>query len=177
MAVWSRPYHSTYSGGYVRYASAAGATARFHFTASSVSWIAPKNVNCGKADVYVDGAYAATVDLYASSYQPRQVVFTRSGLLGSAIHSLEIRVLGSKHPDSDGTRVDVDAFVVQGTESYATTTTAVNLRAGPSTAYPVLLVISQSAQVAVHSGPYNDVWYDVTYRGTRGYVHGAYLRQ
>ncbi|MDP9352063.1 MAG: D-alanyl-D-alanine carboxypeptidase [Chloroflexota bacterium] len=111
---WNMRYDSSYSGGFVRHASAAGVKAAFSFTNSSVSWVAPKGPSRGKARVYLDGVYAATVDLYASTYQAQQVIFTRTGLEASKRHTLEIRVLGTRNPNSSGTRIDVDAFVVQG---------------------------------------------------------------
>ncbi len=60
--------------------------------------------------MWIDGVKAVTVDLYASSAQPRNMVFTKSWTT-SASHTLEIRVLGTKNASSSGKRVDVDAFV------------------------------------------------------------------
>jgi hypothetical protein len=42
-------------GGYVRYASALGAMARFSFTGKNVAWVAATGSNRGKAEVWVDG--------------------------------------------------------------------------------------------------------------------------
>jgi hypothetical protein len=98
------------SGGQVRYATAAGAEATFKFTGKDVVWVAPKNTNRGRAEVWVDGAKAATVDQYASSHQPRRVVF-RKGWASTGTHTVEVRVLGTKQAASTGTRVDADAFV------------------------------------------------------------------
>jgi hypothetical protein len=60
-------------------------------------------------------------------------------------------------------------------DATAWTTAALNLRAGPSTDHATLQVIPSGAQVSVHTGPYNGVWYHITYRDTSGYVHGDYL--
>lgn len=62
-------------------------------------------------------------------------------------------------------RIDADAW----------TKVALNLRVGPGTAYAVLRTIPAGAQVVVETGPYERVWYEVLYDGTRGYVHGDYL--
>ena len=59
----------------------------------------------------------------------------------------------------------------------ATTTTALNLRSGPSTNYVVQQVLPAGASVFVHAGPINTNWYDVSYNNARGYVFGAYLQQ
>ncbi len=58
---------------------------------------------------------------------------------------------------------------------YATTTAWLNLYAGPSPGYTALQEIPASALVYVNSGPYNSVWYHVTYGDMAGYAHGGYL--
>jgi GH25 family lysozyme M1 (1,4-beta-N-acetylmuramidase) len=94
------------SGGSLRYATARGASASFSFTGSSVAWVAAKGPTRGAVWVYVDGVFAASVSLYASSSQARSIVFARTWpTLGW--HTLKIVVAGTAgHP-----RVDVDAFV------------------------------------------------------------------
>jgi GH25 family lysozyme M1 (1,4-beta-N-acetylmuramidase) len=103
---WRSLARSAAHGGSLKYASAAGASATYTFSGSSVGWVAARGPNRGYARVYVDGAYAGTVNLYASAYQYRRVVFARNfGTAGA--HTLKIVVVGSgKHPV-----VDVDAFI------------------------------------------------------------------
>lgn len=108
---WTRYYHSSHSGGYVRHTSDTGAVSRLRFTGRGVRWIAPRNTNRGKARVYIDGQPAATVDLYAGSFKPRQTVFSWDGL-STAPHTIEVRVLGARNAASSGNRVDIDAFVI-----------------------------------------------------------------
>ncbi len=67
-----------------------------------------------------------------------------------------------------------DAFQ---TDAFATTTTDLNLRAGPGTGNAIRRGIPAGAYVIVESGPYNGVWYEVSFAGTTGYVHGGYLTQ
>lgn len=59
----------------------------------------------------------------------------------------------------------------------ATSTTALNLRSGPGTAYAALRLIPTGGRLSVVSGPVNGAWYRATYQGTTGYVHGGYLAQ
>jgi peptidoglycan/xylan/chitin deacetylase (PgdA/CDA1 family) len=61
--------------------------------------------------------------------------------------------------------------------AYSVTTTSLSLRTGPSTSYTVKLMIPSGGRVFVTSGPHNSVWYQVTYNGNDGYVHGSYLKQ
>jgi hypothetical protein len=109
---WTQQSLSTAYGGTLRYAEgAAGERAAFTFTGSEVAWIAPKGPDRGRAEVYIDGVRVGTVDLYRNSdTRPQMAVFTAA--VEPGVHTLEIRVLGTKRSASGGTRVDVDAFFV-----------------------------------------------------------------
>jgi beta-N-acetylhexosaminidase len=102
---WTTGWSSSYSGGSVRYATAAGASASYTFTGSSVAWVGALGPTRGSAKVYVDGVYRATVSLYAATGASRRIVYAASwGSQGT--HSIRIVVVGTpRHP-----RVDVDAF-------------------------------------------------------------------
>ena len=106
---WSGSWHtvstSKASGGSLRYATAAGASATFRFTGSSVAWVAARGTSRGSAWIYVDGAYAATISLRASTSAYRSIVFARNWS-AVGVHTIKIVVAGNAgHP-----RVDVDAF-------------------------------------------------------------------
>jgi hypothetical protein len=88
------------------YSTAAGATATFTFTGSSVGWVAVRGPARGTAAVYLDGAFAGRINLFATVRQDRRVVFAR-GWASSGTHRIRIVNKASVgHP-----RVDVDAFV------------------------------------------------------------------
>ena len=59
-------------------------------------------------------------------------------------------------------------------EGYAIAT--VNLRAGPSTGYPVVTVIPAGAPVTIYGCMQSPAWCDTSYRGIRGWVSGRYLQ-
>jgi beta-N-acetylhexosaminidase len=103
---WTPVANAYASGGSLRYSTAAGASATYTFTGTSVSWVAYRGANRGKAAVYVDGAYEATIDLYSSVYWARQIVYAASWPT-SGTHTLKIVNLGT----AGHSRVDVDAFV------------------------------------------------------------------
>jgi hypothetical protein len=110
-------------GGTVHFATTAGQVAQFAVRntdiaqstgvsqAQSIAWVSTKGPDRGKAQVWLDGVKVATVDLYASTQQTRQIVFSMN-VNPSRDHVLEVHVLGTKNPASTGTRVDVDAFVL-----------------------------------------------------------------
>jgi len=108
---WTQQASDTAYGGGVRQSSTKNDTARFAFSGSNVAWVATKGPDGGRARVLVDDVAIKTVDLYASTSQPRKVVFSKAGLDPTAGHTLTVRVLGTKSASSSGTRVDVDAFV------------------------------------------------------------------
>ena len=103
---WQTTGWSGASGGSVRMASGRGASTTFRFTGSSVAWVAAKGSTRGGAWVYVDGAFAGSVNLHSTTGQSRAIVFARNWLASGA-HTLRIVVAGTPgHP-----RVDVDAFI------------------------------------------------------------------
>jgi hypothetical protein len=104
---WTLVSSSSYSGGKARTASTSGRSVTYTITGRSAAWVAARGPTRGSARVYVDGVYATTVNLHATSTAYRRVVWTRSwGAVGS--HSVKIVVSGtSGHP-----RVDMDAVIV-----------------------------------------------------------------
>ncbi len=66
---------SAYRGS-LKYATGDGDAAKFTFTGHEVAWIAPTDVNRGKAEVLVDGIKVTDVDLYSKSAKSRRIVFS-----------------------------------------------------------------------------------------------------
>jgi len=59
--------------------------------------------------------------------------------------------------------------------SPGTTTAPVNLRAGPSTAYPVVTVLPPSAPLEVYGCTEGWAWCDVAWGDARGWISASYL--
>lgn len=103
---WIRGYHADYSGGQVRFANQAGASATFSFSGTAVSWIGPVGPTRGMAKVYLDGRLVRTVNTYAARFRTGRVLFSANVAAGS--HKLSIVAVGTKgHPT-----VAIDGFVV-----------------------------------------------------------------
>jgi GH25 family lysozyme M1 (1,4-beta-N-acetylmuramidase) len=107
-------YHGTWhtvsttsaSGGSLKYATAAGASATYTFSGSNIAWVASRGPSRGSAKVYIDGVYTATVSLYKSTSVSRSLVYAK-GWATNGTHTIKIVVVGTAgHP-----RVDIDAFV------------------------------------------------------------------
>lgn len=60
--------------------------------------------------------------------------------------------------------------------SPASVTVDLNLRAGPSTQYPVVTVVPQSAPVTMHACNANVTWCDISYASYRGWASANYIR-
>jgi uncharacterized protein YraI len=54
--------------------------------------------------------------------------------------------------------------------------TSVNLRAGPSTGYPVVMTMPQSASLNVYGCIADRSWCDVSWSGSRGWVAASYIQ-
>jgi hypothetical protein len=94
---WSRVSGSRYLGGSVHSTNGNGPSATISFSGASIAWLGPVGPTRGKARVYIDGTYVATVNLYRSSYQPRRILFARN--LADGSHTMVIKAQGtSGHP-------------------------------------------------------------------------------
>jgi hypothetical protein len=76
-----------------------------------VKWQGLKDPWAGIGRVYIDGTLRATVDTYSAVEQLRQTLFTIDGLAAGP-HTIRIEVTGTRHPNSGGDLVWVDAFDV-----------------------------------------------------------------
>jgi hypothetical protein len=96
----------TVGSGQVKFATAAGKTARLNVNGSQFAWVSTKGSNRGSAAVSLDGGSTTTVNTHAAVLKAAVLVYTKVTTSGS--HSLQVKVLGTAgHP-----RIDVDAFLV-----------------------------------------------------------------
>ena len=99
------------SGGRYVMASAAGASASYRFTGSSITWYSIAGPARGAADVYVDGKLRDTLVDYAPSVVYRSPHTVRG--LTNAPHVLRVVVRGQREPKSRGTAIAIDAVRVR----------------------------------------------------------------
>ncbi len=104
---WTSSYLSGASGNYIKKSTQEGASATFSFTGKSVTLWANKCTDCEAAIVYIDGSSAGWVNLYSSTNQPRQPVFTKNW---STSGNHTIKVVASEV--LNGVKANVDAFSV-----------------------------------------------------------------
>ena len=92
---WKQAGHPGYTGDVARYATSAGATARFTFTGSRVVWYGPVGPTRGKARIGIDGVYVTTVDLSRDSFSAHKALFSRTWK-SAGKHRLVIQVVGTR---------------------------------------------------------------------------------
>jgi hypothetical protein len=102
------------SNGAARVSSAAGDTATVRFTGRRITWVGRVCAACGRADVSLDGSFAARVDTYGyRGPTVEQAALYQATFPTSGPHTLTVKVLGSHNYDSGGDAVSVGAFHVR----------------------------------------------------------------
>jgi hypothetical protein len=104
--VWPQTHAHT-----VTYSNVPGSEIRFAFQGDMLTYTYTKAPNRGRADVSIDGARKATLDLYSAITQWQSSTVFRN--LGRGRHLAVITVLPDKNPKSSGRWIDVDAFEVR----------------------------------------------------------------
>ena len=107
---WASATSGSDSGGSISTLAGTG-YAQIAFKETAITWVARKANYLGIANVYLDGAKVATVDLYSAANQFKQSVYT-SPTLSYGTHTLRVERSGDKNAASSGRTVDVDSFVV-----------------------------------------------------------------
>jgi hypothetical protein len=82
----------------------------FTFRGPYVKWFGSKNNNHGLADVFIDNVFQQTVDSYNPMLISNAILYEKSGLDASNMHTLMIVVRKEKNKNSIGSYQDVDYF-------------------------------------------------------------------
>jgi len=107
---WRRAGSSFASGGAYALSDGKGSAATFTFRGTGFDWYTVLGPSMGKANVYVDGVLIIQFDNYASSTQYNVRRTFRK--LSDAIHTVTIKLTGTRRSASSGTVVAVDRWVV-----------------------------------------------------------------
>ena len=86
-----------------------GLPASFAITGRTIAWYGPTGPTRGRAKVLIDGRAVATVDLRASTFHPKELVFSKR-FATTGKHTIKIEVLAT----AGRPNVSIDAFVVRG---------------------------------------------------------------
>lgn len=103
---WSKVTYSKLSGGHSKVATAKNASVAFTAKATGIGIVATRGPGYGKANVYLDGKFMATIDLKKSVKQYKVIVWS-TGWLSMANHTVKLVVLGTPGRP----KVEIDGFV------------------------------------------------------------------
>jgi hypothetical protein len=117
-AVYSGEWTNQSSPVTARISGAAKSRVSLTFKGSGIYWRAASGPDCGRADVYLDGAWQQTVDFYGDD-TPWQFWFIKTGLATKKTHTIKIVVLGEKNARSSATTVKHISFEVAGESNQA----------------------------------------------------------
>jgi len=100
-----------WSAGNALVSGSANAQATLTFRGTEIAWRGYRGPDAGIARVYLDGAFAAEVDLYAPTHFVQDAVYAAAGL-EDGTHTLTVEATGLRHPSATAASVVVDAFDV-----------------------------------------------------------------
>jgi subtilisin family serine protease/fibronectin type 3 domain-containing protein len=113
---WYDLTDSKFSGGTAKYSKNQGNYAELNFFGNEIELLSYTTYGRGKADIYIDGVYDSTIDMYTPDRQYQYSVYKKAGLPGGA-HTIRIENIGEKNPSSTSTVITIDAFVVTSIDS------------------------------------------------------------
>ncbi|MGA2618662.1 MAG: hypothetical protein ABSF26_13695 [Thermoguttaceae bacterium] len=102
---WTDEPNKGYYDGQARVGAAARDSVAMAFQGADIYWRAVRGPDCGKADVFLDGALQKTVDCYANVSTTYQFGFIKTGLDATAPHTIKVVVRGDKNPASKGAAI------------------------------------------------------------------------
>ncbi len=106
---WSDLSDPKYYEGRAKANQTAGDGVTFSFSGSDIYWRAAAGPDGGKADVYLDGTWAATVDCYYPEALPFQFAYIKTGLAAKK-HTIRVVIRQDHNSASTGTTVRHIAF-------------------------------------------------------------------
>ena len=110
--MWMEEYCPAAQGGGLLASGDAAARMEFRFTGSQVKLITARDNTCGSANIYLDGNFVSTVNLFSPDPLYQQIEVSLPGLPREE-HVLTILVLGYGNPVSASSYIVVDAFEVR----------------------------------------------------------------
>ena len=110
--VWDRDTSGSASGGSYDASQSPGDQIAFTFTGTNAQVLGTRSRTGGYADVYLDGVrQAPSISFYSAAGQWQSIMWSKTGLT-NAVHTVDVRPLGTKPSVATGAWVYVDAFRV-----------------------------------------------------------------
>lgn len=112
-ALWKSHLSQMHSGQQARFTNKIGYSLTGSFSGDAFELVGPKDPYYGKSEIWIDGAYEATIDQYDATTKYQQVLFSKKGLTNGT-HNVQIVVLGQSRPEARGAFVFVDTIFAYG---------------------------------------------------------------
>jgi len=97
--------NNTVSDGYYAQSNTVSQTVSLVFTGTWAGLGYLANTNAGQVEVSIDGVSQGTVDTYAATARPQSAYYNN---LASGPHTMTVRILSTRHPNSSGTYFNFD---------------------------------------------------------------------
>lgn len=144
---------------------------QFTFNGNGVRIYGQKNSWCGNIDIFVDGVFKQTVDLYASSDLYQQLYYD-TGTLAGGNHTFKVVVKGTKNAASQGYWAECDKIEVYNTAATATPTPTPTATVTPTPTPTATITPTPAATSTPTPTPGVTTWNDnnsaITYTGGWG---------
>ena len=102
---------STWVDGTSHYSNSTSAYAQYSCTSCrEIIWNATKSPDQGITNIYIDGSFITTIDLYASAREISRARFGTGAFGGLGAHTLRIEVSGNKNVNASNYFTEIDAF-------------------------------------------------------------------
>ena len=109
---WNVAAATAYLDGAQAWSASVGASCTVAFKGSGLAWVGTKSPSAGKANVFVDGVYSKTVDLYSASPSYRRTLWSVGGLSTTATHTVTFQLRADTNAASKGHVVSLDRISV-----------------------------------------------------------------
>lgn len=109
---WTHIQQTQNSGENISYSKEKGATVEYTFKGTGVIILSKTYKDRGLADVYIDGQFIETIDLYTSSVAFQKEIFNKDNLTNN-FHTIKIVVKGEKNQLSTGISVFLDSIIIK----------------------------------------------------------------
>lgn len=98
-----------YYNGTISLSNILGNYCEFTFAGTSIKFYGIKDVDLGKADIYVDAVLEQTIDQYSLAATSSIQLFSKTGMPNTQ-HTIKVVVKNEKHPNAVNSYVVIDAF-------------------------------------------------------------------
>jgi len=111
--IWDLEIDSSYMGGCRKYSEKINGYVDFVFQGNTIRWYSYYSPSHGIAEVFLDGRSEGIVDTYSQTHVKNVLAYTKTEL-SEGVHTIRIKVTGTKHENSTWHWINIEGFAVDG---------------------------------------------------------------